>query len=231
MLEALKAIKIPNALIGWIESCITTPQFSISLNGQPYGYFRATSCLRQRDPFSPYLFMIAMEGLIGILHKAIPVSPFKYHWKCKKNCFTHLSFADDLMLFCHGDIDLIRVIKNSLEMFNNQSGLSVNLAKSQIFTAGMDRDVKQVIMGQLGFQAQSLRVTYLGVPLITSRLTNLNCMPLVERITSRIKLWTSATLSYTGRIQLIRSVLFSMQVYWATKLILPKATIKAIKKS
>jgi hypothetical protein len=53
-------------------------------------------------------------------------------------------------------------------------------------------------------------------------------MPLVERITARIQLWTSSSLTYAGRLQLIKSVLFSIQVYWASIFILPGATIKKI---
>ncbi|KAJ6723138.1 REVERSE TRANSCRIPTASE ZINC-BINDING DOMAIN-CONTAINING PROTEIN-RELATED-RELATED [Salix koriyanagi] len=51
---------------------------------------------------------------------------------------------------------------------------------------------------------------------------------LVEKITARIKLWTSATLSYAGRLQLIKTTLFSMQVYWMSMFILPMAVIKRI---
>jgi hypothetical protein len=46
---------------------------------------------------------------------------------------------------------------------------------------------------------------YLGVPLISSR-----------------------TLSYAGRVQLINSVLFSIQVYWASLFLLPGQVIKSV---
>ena len=45
---------------------------------------------------------------------------------------------------------------------------------------------------------------------------------------TRIRLWTSATLSYAGRLQLIKAVLFAMQVYWSSKLTIPRATISNI---
>lgn len=56
----------------------------------------------------------------------------------------------------------------------------------------------------MGFQHQALPIRYLGVPLITTRLTHTDCLPLVEKITTRIKLWTSASLTYAGRLQLIK---------------------------
>jgi DNA mismatch repair protein MutH len=47
----------------------------------------------------------------------------------------------------------------------------------------------------LGIQYKALPVKYLGVPLITTRLTQTDCISLVERIISRIKLWTSSSLT------------------------------------
>lgn len=73
-----------------------------------------------------------------------------------------------------------------------------------------------------------LPVRYLGVPLITSRLRHSDCRPLLERILSRIRLWTSASLTYAGRLQLIKSVLFSIQVYWSSMFLLPQATARRI---
>lgn len=51
---------------------------------------------------------------------------------------------------------------------------------------------------------------------------------LVERVVSKQKRWTSKTLSYAGRVQLIKSVGFSLQVYWSSAFVLPKATLKEI---
>lgn len=73
-----------------------------------------------------------------------------------------------------------------------------------------------------------LPVRYLWVPFISTRLTYTDCIPSVERIIARIKLWTSSSLTYAGRLQLIKSVLFSIQVYWSSIFILPCATLKKI---
>uniref|UniRef100_A0A6N2KQ62 Reverse transcriptase zinc-binding domain-containing protein n=1 Tax=Salix viminalis TaxID=40686 RepID=A0A6N2KQ62_SALVM len=51
---------------------------------------------------------------------------------------------------------------------------------------------------------------------------------LIDRILTKIRLWTTAFLSYAGRLQLIKSVLFSYQVYWSTMFILPCSIVKRI---
>jgi len=88
--------------------------------------------------------------------------------------------------------------------------------------------LKTEIINCLGFNSGTLPVKYLGVPLISTRLTHQHCMPLIERITSRIKNWTTTSLTYAGRLQLTKSTLFSIQVYWSSMFLLPYHTIRKI---
>jgi hypothetical protein len=86
--------------VSWIKECVTSPRFSICLNGSLVGYFEGKKRLRQGDPLSPYLFVLAMEILSRILAATTgPGSGFKYHPNCLKMKLTHLYFADDLLIF------------------------------------------------------------------------------------------------------------------------------------
>nr|GEU52723.1 hypothetical protein [Tanacetum cinerariifolium] len=78
-----------------------------------------------------------------------------------------------------------------------------------------------LIMEILPFEEGRLSVKYLGVPLVSSRLVFRDCKELVDRIRSRINDWKNKSLSAAGRLQLVRSVLGSMHVYWASVFILP----------
>jgi hypothetical protein len=77
-------------------------------------------------------------------------------------------------------------------------------------------------------QEGKLPVRYLGVLLIPKRLSSLDCEVLVGWITSRIDSWTVRKLSFASLLQLISSVLLSLQVYWAKVFIFPKQVIKLI---
>jgi len=77
----------------------------------------------------------------------------------------------------------------------------------------------------LGMQEGVLPVRYLGVPLISKRLTAGDCDALVSKITARIDSWLARNLSFAGRLQLLSSVLLSLQVYWTKVFILPKKII------
>jgi hypothetical protein len=69
-------------------------------------------------------------------------------------------------------------------------------------------------------------VRYLGVPLISTKLSSADCIPLISKISSRIDSWLSKHLSYAGRLQLLSSILYSFQVFWSGMFILPKKILK-----
>ncbi|KAL0294091.1 UNVERIFIED_CONTAM: LINE-1 reverse transcriptase [Sesamum radiatum] len=227
--EVLHIFNFPVQFIGWIEQCVSTVSFSISLNGSIYGYFLGVRGLRQGDPMSPYLFVLVMEIWHSLLRYRVPENAtFQYHWKCKEQRLLNLCFADDVLLFCKAYIPSILVIKNTLCEFAELSGLKVNPHKSQIILSRAVQQDKQQMIDSLGFQEGFLPVKYLGVPLISSRLTIANCRPLIDKLESRIAGWNHLNLTFAGRAQLISSVLSTLHSYWASVFILPKGIIKIL---
>lgn len=143
--QAMAGIGIPTHLQQMIWKCITTPHFSVSINGESHGFFKSQRGLWQGDQLSPYLFVLAMEGLNGIMERTAARQDFRYHWKCKTNGITHVSFADDLMMFCHADEDSVSCMKESLHQFGQISGLTINNSKSSLYTSGIDDGLRQNI--------------------------------------------------------------------------------------
>ncbi|XP_028073502.1 uncharacterized protein LOC114275708 [Camellia sinensis] len=228
VIDVLKAMAFPLSMISWIKACITSPSFSICINGSLHGYFKGARGLRQGDPMSPYLFVLAMEILARILAEKSKHHLFKFHWKCEKTKIVNLCFADDLMIFSKGDASTVQLIMHGLEEFKSLSGLTPSAGKSNIFFCGCGPSLREEILKIVKFNEGTLSVKYLGVPLITTKLRALDCQQLIDRITSRIKSWTNKALSYAGRAQFIQTILFSMQVYWSSLFILPKKVVREI---
>ena len=140
--------------------------------------------------FSPYLFTIIMDGLSMLIHMKIEDSsvagiPFDYHWRCKKTKLTHLCFADDLMFFYGGSLHSVELLHFALQEFCSISGLMPNKEKSSIFIAGSNQRYMESVREIFQFPLGELPIRYLGVPLISTKLTIVHCKPLVDALTSR----------------------------------------------
>ncbi|GJV26340.1 RNA-directed DNA polymerase, eukaryota, reverse transcriptase zinc-binding domain protein [Tanacetum coccineum] len=158
-------------MVNWIMQCVSTTAFTLNVNGDRFGYFKGGRGLRQGDPISPYLFTLIMEVFTLILHKEIDQEPnFQYHFGCKDVKLSHVCFADDLLVMCHGDAISMGVIKKALETFSAVSGLVLNNSKSTAFYGSMNKEECKAISSILPFVTGKLPVKYLGVPLIARRL-------------------------------------------------------------
>lgn len=112
--------------------------------------------------------------------------------------------------------------------FSGVSGLAANVNKSSIYFSGVSHGVQQEILNFLCFSRGQPPFRYLGVPLSTKRISIMQCQPLLEKMLGRTNSWTSRYISYKGRLQLIKTVLFDIQIYWSRIFVLPKKIIKRI---
>ncbi|GJV77011.1 hypothetical protein Tco_1508595 [Tanacetum coccineum] len=66
---------------------------------------------------------------------------------------------------------------------------------------------QNIILGIVPFAIGKLPARYLGVPLITKKISSIDCKPLIDKVRNRVLDWRNKSLSYSGRLQLISSVL------------------------
>ncbi|KAL2894169.1 hypothetical protein RDABS01_010078 [Bienertia sinuspersici] len=115
-----------------------------------------------------------------------------------------------------------------LNQFKKASGLRANNAKSEVFSANMDREDVAKICARTCFKEGSWPFRYLGVPICNRRMSRDECEVLVHRMTARILCWQSKHISFAGRLQLVNAVLMSICNYWMQIVLLPTGVIKDI---
>lgn len=160
ILSALRALRIPEFFVGWISECITTPTFSVCLNGNSSGYFKSSKGLRQGDPLSPYLFVLAMEIFSRLIQSIFDQGYIHYHPKTSGMSISHLMFADDVMIFFDGSEASLHGINEVLDDFASWSGLHMNRNKTQLYLAGLS-PLHTSAIARHGFPVQSLPIRFL----------------------------------------------------------------------
>ncbi|XP_039009389.1 uncharacterized protein LOC120137799 [Hibiscus syriacus] len=221
-------MELPPIFINWIKACYSEARYSISFNGSLNGYFKGARGIRQGDLLSPLLFALSMNVLSRLLNLAAARGMFGFHPKCKKIGLTHLMFADDLLIFCKGIVESVIGVIGVLDKFYEMSGLQLNAAKCEFYAAGIPINTIETIHRITGFTHGSLPVRYLGVPLVKRKLSEKDCVLLIEKIKAKLHHWSGKHLSYAGRLELIRAVLFSVANYWCRQLFLPQSIINKI---
>nr|XP_009774720.1 PREDICTED: uncharacterized protein LOC104224729 [Nicotiana sylvestris] len=206
--------------------CVSTVSYSLLFNGGVTPRFQAKRGLKQGDPMSTYLFVLVMEYLNRSLKQLRHNPDFNYHPRCNKMEIVHICFADDLIMCCRADVISVKLMMKQFNHFSEVSRLKANLEKSSLYVARVNSRLKNQILKEMQFSKGEIPLRYLGVPLSSKKITVQQCLPLVERMTARIRCWSTKYLAYSGRAQLIKSVLFEMQTYWAQVFLIPKKAIQ-----
>ncbi|XP_074267220.1 uncharacterized protein LOC141590534 [Silene latifolia] len=135
--KMMGALQFPQKFIDMVMVCVSSPSYSLNVNGNHFGLFPGKRGLRQGDPLSPLLFTLCMEYLSRILGVVAQQDSFKFHPLCAPLKLNHLLFADDLLLFCKGtDVSIMWMLR-AFSTFSAASGLTHNKTKSEIYFNGV----------------------------------------------------------------------------------------------
>jgi Reverse transcriptase (RNA-dependent DNA polymerase) len=112
-------------------------------NEKPGAYFECKQGVRQGDPLSPYLFLLAAEGLNKILSNGVALCHFEGLGLSVFNNskIINLQYADDTLFFLKADYLMIERVKWTLRAFEGISGLKINFHKSELIFLNIKDDV------------------------------------------------------------------------------------------
>ncbi|XP_062099846.1 uncharacterized protein LOC133805699 [Humulus lupulus] len=149
--DILTEFCFPAKFINWVMDCLKDPTYLILMNGKVQGEFRGRKGLRQGDPISPLLFVLAMEYCTRLLQQASMDKGFRFHPKCKHLKIVNLCFVDDLVIFCKGVNSSVQIIRESFNAFCCASGLTTNKDISQVYFGGVAEKETQKLLEGLQF--------------------------------------------------------------------------------
>jgi hypothetical protein len=203
--------------VNLVMRMISTVSFSVLFNGSPLESFKPSRGIRQGDPISPYLFLLAAEGLSCLLksRSLVESSNLKGLTVAQSApAVNHLLFADDSLLFVKASAEGAHEVANVLEFYCQASGQRINFDKSSVFFSKRCPEiVREEMKGILNVPNETLSEKYLGMPSDVGRSVNGAFKFLRDRLWKRIQGWIEIILSAGGKEILIKSIAQAIPIF------------------
>lgn len=166
MLEMMNQTGFSRRWTNWLAALLKTSSSVVMLNGSPGPRISYLRGLRQGNPLSPYLFILAMDVLRRIFDTATKeghLTPLK-----GQQARLRLSlYADDVMIFTSPIKIDINCIMQIMKAFGDATGLRINMAKSSVATIRCTCIDMDEVLSDFTGRRVSFPFQYLGLPLLT----------------------------------------------------------------
>ncbi|XP_024636586.1 uncharacterized protein [Medicago truncatula] len=175
----------------WMAECMATATASVLVNGCPTEEFTMERGLRQGDPLSPFLFLLAAEGFHILMVSLIQAGLFNGYRVGRENtmCLSHLQFADDTLIIGEKIWLNVRSMRAVLLLFEQVSELKVNFHKSLITGVNVTDSWLYEASLILNFRVGTLPFVYLGLPIGRDPRKLEFWRPLLDIIRTRLSNW------------------------------------------
>ena len=151
----------------WIKECVCTATASVLVNDSPTDEFPLERGLRQGDPLSPFLFLLAAEGLNVLMEAVVAQNLFTGYRVGVQDpvVVSHLQFADDTLLLGVKSWANVRALRAVLVLFETMSGLKVNFNKSMLVGINIPDSWLGEAVSVLCCRVGKIPFLYLGLPI------------------------------------------------------------------
>ncbi|XP_055814114.1 uncharacterized protein LOC129883482 [Solanum dulcamara] len=132
--KVLRRMGFGERLIDMVFRLVGNNWYSILSNGQPKGFFQSSRGMKQEDPLSSTLFIIAAEVISRSLNSLMKKKEFKpFGMPRGSPKLNHMAFADDVIILCKYEIQTLQIVRRVLEGNDKLSRQKINKEKSSIY--------------------------------------------------------------------------------------------------
>nr|XP_051201804.1 uncharacterized protein LOC127315350 [Lolium perenne] len=164
----------------WIALLLSTTTSAVSLNGATGPPIFHRRGLRQGDPLSPLLFIIAINRLQKIFQIAT-ASGFLSPLPVREANFRMSLYADDAIFFLNPVADELDMAFRILHCFGLATGLHINIAKCSVAPIRCDTVDLTSVFAPFTGERVSFPIRYLGLPLSLGRVRHVHLQHILDR--------------------------------------------------
>ena len=202
----------PQDIIDWIEMSQTNAESRVSQSGWLSDSFRLRRGCRQGDPISPYVFTLCAELLSQSIVNNKGIKGINIEGRERKLN----QFADDTSLFLDGSKKSLRKSLSVLNIYEEASGLKINLTKTKAIWIGSKRFSDEKICHEVELDwVRSF--TALGIKYDVTNLqeiVELNCVPKIAEVDKILLNWSRRNTTLAGRILVVKNLALSKLVHF-----------------
>lgn len=160
LLEVLEQLGFGLRWRAWVSILLSTCSSVVLLNGVTGRWYKHRRGLRQGDPLSPMLFILAMEPLQRLLHHAADqglLSPLP----CRRVKLRASLYADDAAILVNPTKEDVQTVAQVLDLFGEVSGLVTDRGKCAAYPIQCDGINLQEVMEGFNCPVKDFPCTYL----------------------------------------------------------------------
>ena len=207
LFKALDSFNFGPNFVQWVKTLYSNISSCVMNNGSSTGYFSLFRGVRQGDPISPLLFILALEIFLTSVRSNKDIKGITFEETELKNA----SYADDLTCFLK-DVTSANHLFILLKNFQLISGLTVNNSKCEAMWLGKWRNDTEKPLG-VKWPDGVIKICGIYISYNKSKTCQLNFAKPIERLKMCLNFWKMRDLTLLGKVQIIKALGISRFLY------------------
>jgi hypothetical protein len=228
ILNLLQRRGFPPRFRNWVTALFATATSRVLLNGiagEPINHGRG---LRQGDPLSPLLFVIAIDPLTQLFEEATRLGLLT-KLRGRGVVLRTSLYVDDAAVFVAPIKQDVQNLAAILQRFGTV-GLCTNFLQSSVAAIRCANIDLNDILHDIPASRAYFPMRYLGLPLSIWCLRRRDFQHFEDKCAGKLPTWNGKFVNMAGRVSLAKSVLASQAIYHLTPLTIPLGTMKYLNK-